>query len=166
MSDLANSRRRTRRSGGERGWLTTLTSPAFVVAVFILICALYLLFLFPWHQMNTYTLVQLEGLGKHLDRAYLPFDSGGYLDSGNRPLGSILHDVVHAGGLHFGLFSNVSLALIGYLALWIAPWYPYFVISAVNVLLFWWAILHYQAITKRYGVDFRWFLPLLLVNPL
>lgn len=126
----------------------------------------YALLIFPWDQMNTYTLEQLKVSGMNLHRAYLPYDSGSYVDTANRPLGSILHDAVRISGLHFGLFSNITIMLIGWVALSIAPWHPYFVIAGFNNLLLIGTVFHYRAIGHRYGIDFHWLLPLLLLNPL
>lgn len=147
-----------------------ILSPRAFWIVFLSLGIFYILVLFP-DELNRLTLEELESVVQaapvtFLDRAYLPLDSANYLSSAHQSLATILHDAVAFHHLGFGLFSNVSIILLGKLALTIWPAKPLYVIFVANTFLLGGTIVQCRAICRRLDVELGRFLPFLLVNPL
>jgi hypothetical protein len=150
--------------GGEWG----ISVPAYGL-IFAGLSALYGLAVFP-DELNHLSRPELLEIVKRpvtfLDRVYLPLDSANYLASAHQPLGQILQSAVAVGDLSFGLFSNISVILIGKFALTVWPSHPLFVVAIVNHVLLGLTVVHYRTICERMGLDSGRFLALLLANPI
>ena len=144
-------------------------SPWAFWPIFLALSAYYGAGVFP-QELNSYSAAQLQEVVTHsvtfLDRAYLPLDSAGYLATAHESFGTIVRSMYDVGHVGFGLFSNLTVILLGKLALKVWPSHPLAFVAIVNHVLFVGTVLHCRAICRHYGVWFERFLPLVLVNPL